>query len=137
MSVTPFNVMGSDLNVHDKDARWWSTPYEYHNKPFTGFSHVNLSGAGCPTSAFTVMPTSGTSFSNYKSYGSEYARKGTPWLLHQRSNQIWHPHRGDLPQFALASRFTFPKGESHILLNLGEGLTNESGATIRRVSDTS
>ena len=28
----PANVMGSDKNVYDKDARWWSTPYEYHNK---------------------------------------------------------------------------------------------------------
>ena len=27
MSVVPFNVMGSDLNKYDKDARWWSTPY--------------------------------------------------------------------------------------------------------------
>ncbi|MCD8072495.1 MAG: glycoside hydrolase family 92 protein, partial [Alistipes sp.] len=35
MSVTPFNVMGSDENVYDKDARWWSTPYEYHNVFFT------------------------------------------------------------------------------------------------------
>jgi hypothetical protein len=26
MSVTPFNVMGSDLNVYDKDNRWFSTP---------------------------------------------------------------------------------------------------------------
>ncbi len=34
------------------------------------------------------------------------------------------------------SRFTFPKGESHILLNLGEGLTNETGATVRIVNDT-
>ena len=34
------------------------------------------------------------------------------------------------------SRFTFPEGESHILLNLGEGLTNETGATVRFVSDT-
>ena len=34
------------------------------------------------------------------------------------------------------SRFTFPKGESHILLHLGEGLTNESGATVRFVNDT-
>ena len=33
------------------------------------------------------------------------------------------------------ARFTFPKGKSHILLNLGEGLTNESGAMLRRVSD--
>ncbi len=34
------------------------------------------------------------------------------------------------------SRFTFPKGKSHILLNLGEGLTNETGATVKIVSDT-
>ena len=27
MSVVPFNVMGSDLNVFDKDNRWWSAPY--------------------------------------------------------------------------------------------------------------
>ena len=27
MSVTPFNVMGSDLNAYDKDNRWLSTPY--------------------------------------------------------------------------------------------------------------
>lgn len=31
MSVVPFNVMGSSDNKYDKDARWWSTPYEYHN----------------------------------------------------------------------------------------------------------
>ena len=43
MSVVPFNVMGSEENVYDKDARWWSTPYEYHNKFFTGFAHGALS----------------------------------------------------------------------------------------------
>ena len=42
MSVVPFNVMGSEENVYDKDARWWSTPYEYHNKFFTGFAHGAL-----------------------------------------------------------------------------------------------
>ena len=35
-----------------------------------------------------------------------------------------------------AERYTFPGGRGHLLLNLGEGLTNESGATVRRVSDT-
>lgn len=44
MSVVPFNVMGSDLNEFDKDARWWSAPYEKNNKFFTGFAHVTLSG---------------------------------------------------------------------------------------------
>lgn len=49
MSCTPFNVMGSDLNPNDKDARWWSTPYEINNVFFTGYAHVNLSGVGCPS----------------------------------------------------------------------------------------
>ena len=31
MSVVPFNVMGSADNKYDKDARWWSTPYDYTN----------------------------------------------------------------------------------------------------------
>jgi putative alpha-1,2-mannosidase len=34
------------------------------------------------------------------------------------------------------SRFVFPKGQGNILLNLGEGLTNETGATVRVVNDT-
>ena len=38
------------------------------------------------------------------------------------------------PRTSMA-RFTFPAGQSNILLNLGEGLTNESGATVRFVND--
>lgn len=60
MSVVPFNVMGSADNKYDKDARWWSTPYEYHNCFFTGYSHVNLSGVGCPElGSLLLMPTTG------------------------------------------------------------------------------
>lgn len=72
MCVTPFNVMGSDLNTYDKDSRWWSTPYEYHNKYFTGYSHVNLSGVGCPDlGALLVMPTTGALEVDYTLYGSD------------------------------------------------------------------
>ena len=58
MSVTPFNVMGSDLNTWDKDSRWWSTPYVAENCYLTGFAHVNLSGVGCPElgSLLTMPP---------------------------------------------------------------------------------
>ena len=60
MSVVPFNVMGSDKNLYDKDARWRSTPYEYHNKFFTGMAHGALSGVGCPElGALLTMPTCG------------------------------------------------------------------------------
>ena len=73
MSVVPFNVMGSDLNPNDKDARWWSAPYEYHNKFFTGFAHVTLSGVGCPElGSLLTMPTAGKLDVDYHHYGSEY-----------------------------------------------------------------
>lgn len=138
MSVVPFNVMGSDLNKYDKDARWWSTPYEYHNVYFTGFSHVNLSGVGCPeVGSLLLMPTTGKLDVDYKNYGSTYDKE----VAHPGyySN---HLTKYDIktevtatPRTAIA-RFTFPKGESHVLLNLGEGLTNETGAMVRKVSDT-
>ena len=80
MSVVPFNVMGSDLNQYDKDKRWWSAPYEYSNKYFTGFAHVTLSGVGCPElGTLLTMPTSGKLDVDYHSYGSEYTdEKATP-----------------------------------------------------------
>ena len=72
MSVVPFNVMGSDLNQYDKDARWWSAPYEYHNKYLTGFAHVTLSGVGCPElGTLLTMPTRGKLSVDYHEYGSE------------------------------------------------------------------
>ena len=71
MSVTPFNVMGSETNRFDKDSRWWSTPYSSDNSFFTGFSHVNLSGVGCPeVGIILTMPTTGEVNPDYHIYGS-------------------------------------------------------------------
>ena len=71
--ATPFNVMGSEDNKYDKDKQWWSTPYEVNNKYLTGFSHVNLSGVGCPDlGSLLLMPTSGELNVKYTQYGSEY-----------------------------------------------------------------
>lgn len=138
MSVTPFNVMGSPDNRYDKDARWWSTPYEYHNSFFTGFSHVNLSGVGCPElGSLLLMPTTGELEVDYHLYGSEYTHeKATPGyygnhlLKYNIDTEVSATLRTSI------ARFTYPGGKSHVLLNLGEGLTNESGATIRQVNAT-
>ena len=138
MSVVPFNVMGSANNKFDKDARWWSTPYEYHNVYFTGYSHVNLSGVGCPDlGSLLLMPTTGKLEVDYKAYGSP--------MMMQKASPGYYTNflpRYDVrtevtatPRTSMA-RFWFPKGKSNILLNLGEGLTNESGAMVRRVSET-
>lgn len=138
MSVVPFNVMGSEDNKYDKDARWWSTPYEYYNTFFTGYSHVNLSGVGCPDlGSLLLMPTTGNLTVDYKEYGSEYDNESAkPGYYTNRLTKYNITTEVSATKRTSIARFTFPQGESHILLNLGEGLTNESGASIKRVSET-
>jgi predicted alpha-1,2-mannosidase len=137
VSLTPFNVSGSDINTYDKDARWWSTPYSWDNTFLTGFSHVNLSGVGCPDlGVIILMPTTGDVKADHKEYGSIM------------KNQVSIPgyYTTDLEKYGIKaelsstkrtgiSRYTFPEGKSNILLNLGLGLTNESGAKVRIVSN--
>ncbi|NDV59991.1 GH92 family glycosyl hydrolase [Bacteroides sp. 519] len=138
MSVVPFNVMGSKDNKYDKDARWWSTPYEINNSYFTGFAHVNLSGVGCPElGSLLLMPTTGELNVDYTTYGSRYKEEqASPGYYSNYLTQYNVKCEVSATPRTGITRFTFPKGESHILLNLGEGLTNESGAYLRKVSET-
>lgn len=138
MSVVPFNVMGSEENQFDKDTRWWSTPYDYTNTYFTGFSHVNLSGVGCPDmGSLLLMATTGRLDVNYRNYGSKYTdESASPGYYTNRLTKYNILTEATTTLRTGITRFTFPEGESHILLNLGEGLTNETGAMIRRVSET-
>ena len=137
MSVTPFNVMGVPEGDKDKDKQWWSTPYEFNNKYLTGFAHVNLSGVGCPElGSLLLMPTTGKLDVDYHNYGSFYqgetANPGYYTNILDKYNVKCELTA--TPRTSMA-RFTFPAGQSNILLNLGEGLTNESGATVRFVND--
>ena len=138
MSVVPFNVMGSDLNVYDKDARWWSTPYVHENKYFTGFAHVTLSGVGCPEmGSLLLMPTQGKLDVDYRHYGSEYRNeKATPGYYSNELTKYGIKCEVTATDRSSIERFTFKKGEAHLLMNVGDGLTNEVGGSIRRVSDT-
>lgn len=138
MSAVPFNVMGSDLNVFDKDSRWWSTPYEYNNKFFTGYAHVALSGVGCPeASSLLVMPTSGELNVDYYSYGSEYSNEvASPGYYSNTLTKYNIKTEVTTTTRSACERYTFPAGKGNIILNLGQGLTNECGAMVRKVSDT-
>lgn len=138
MSVVPFNVMGSSDNVYDKDARWWSTPYEFNNKFFTGYAHVALSGVGCPElGSLLTMATTGDLEPDYHKYGSAYTEEtATPGYYGNRLTKYDIVTEVTATKRSSAERYTFPGGRGNILINLGEGLTNESGATVRRVSPT-
>lgn len=138
MSVTPFNVMGSDTNTYDKDARWWSTPYDVTNKFFTGFSHVNLSGVGCPEmGSLLLTATTGPLEVDYHKYGTPYHNEmAEPGYYSVTLDNSGVVAEATATERVGVTRFTFPAGgEGNILLNLGEGLTNESGATVRRVGE--
>lgn len=138
MSVVPFNVMGSEENKYDKDARWWSTPYTSENCFFTGYAHTSLSGVGCPDMAsLLLMPTTGELNVKYREYGSKYTDEvASPGYYSNILTKYGIKTEVSATKRTGISRFTFPAGQANILLNLGEGLTNETGASVRFVSDT-
>jgi predicted alpha-1,2-mannosidase len=113
-------------------------PYEYNNKYFTGFAHVTLSGVGCPElGTLLTMPTTGKLDVDYRHYGTEYSNEqATPGYYAVSLKKYGIRCEVSATTRSSAERFTFPKGEGHILLNLGNGLTNEVGGMVRRVSDT-
>lgn len=140
MSVTPFNVMGGDsLNRYDKDRQWWSTPFCSDNRYCTGFSHVNLSGVGCPDmSSFLLMATEGELQPDYRQYGSTLSETvATPGYLATTLDKYQIRSEFTVTERTALARFSYRrKGRANILLNLGEGLTNESGATIHFINDS-
>ena len=136
VSVTPFNVTGSTDNTFDKDQRWWSTPYVHENNFLTGFSHVNLSGVGCPElGVIMVMPTTGEVIAEPAKYGSKQDQQtATPGYYSTRLDKYNVVAEVTASQRAGLSKFTFPSGQANILINLGTGLTNETGATLRIIN---
>lgn len=137
VSVVPFNVTGSKENTWDKDKRWWSTPYAWENDYFTGYSHVNLSGVGCPDlGVILVMPTTGDLTANLKEYGSKVRdQKASPGYYSNSLIKYDILTEVTATQRAGLSKFTFPEGKSNILIDLGNGLTNETGGAIRIVNN--
>lgn len=137
MSVVPFNVMGAVEGNRDKDSRWWSTPYEHNNVFFTGYAHVNLSGVGCPElGSLLLIPTTGELEVDYMKYGSHYTdEQASPGYYSNILTKYGIKTEVTATPRTGRARFTFPEGKGNILLNLGEGLTNESGATVRFVND--
>lgn len=138
MSVSPFNVTGSDLNTFDKDARWWSTPYDAVNSYLTGFSHVNLSGVGCPElGSLITVATTGPLDVDYHNYGTTYSSESaSPGYYSVKFDKYDILAEVTSTLRTSIEKYTFPGGQGNILINLGVGLTNETGACITRISDT-
>ncbi len=137
-NVSPFNVAGPQNLPFEKDSRWWSTPYTSDNGFLTGFSHVNLSGVGCPElGVILAMPTTGEVETDHEKYGSTYtAEKASPGYYTAQLDKYGIKVETTATTRTGVSRYSFPAGDANILLNLGLGLTNEQGAQIQVVSPT-
>ncbi|ELR72146.1 Alpha-1,2-mannosidase [Fulvivirga imtechensis AK7] len=139
-SVSPFNVAykKGDGNVFEKDSEWHSRTYVHENNFLTGYSHVNLSGVGCPDlGSILLMPTTGKLELDPEKYGSTYRlEQASPGYYSNHLTKYNIKTEVSATMRTGISRYTFPAGESHILLNLGLGLTNETGAALKIVSHT-
>ncbi|GAL64299.1 alpha-1,2-mannosidase [Algibacter lectus] len=137
VSISPFNVAGTQ-NTLEKDSRWLSNPYVNENTFLTGYSHVNLSGVGCPDlGVILLMPTTGDVETNHLKYGSTYTNETAKAGYYSNVLTKYNIKVETTTTTRTGiSRYTFPKGQSNILLNLGLGLTNEEGAAIKIVSPT-
>lgn len=135
VSVSPFNVAGTQ-NTLEKDSRWLSNPYVHENNFLTGFSHVNLSGVGCPDlGVILTMPTTGNLETDHLKYGSTYDNEVAKAGFYSTTLKKYKVKiETTATSRAGVSRYSFPEGKSNILLNLGLGLTNEQGASIKIVS---
>ena len=138
VSISPFNVAGSKNLPLEKDSQWLSTPYVHENTFLTGFSQVNLSGVGCPDlGVILLMPTTGQVETNHLKYGSTYSNEVAKAGYYSSTIDKYNVKSEFTTSTRVGvSRFTFPKGQSNILLNLGLGLTNEEGSMVKVISPT-
>lgn len=135
-NVSPFNVAGPQNLPLEKDSRWLSTPYIHENTFLTGFSHVNLSGVGCPDlGVILAMPTTGDVETNHLNYGSTYSKESASVGYYTNTLDKYNIKvEATATTRVGVSKYHFPAGKSNILLNLGLGLTNEEGAMVKVVS---
>lgn len=138
-SVVPFNVAyGQEKgNKFDKDASWHSRPYVHENNFLTGFSHVNLSGVGCPElGAILTMPTTGGLKLNPADYGSTYKNEqASPGYYSAELDKYKTKVEVSSTIRTGLSKYTFPAGQANVIVNLGLALTNETGGMVKVVSD--
>ncbi len=83
------------------------------------------------------MPTTGTVETNHLEYGSTYSNEIAKTAYYSVDIDKYKVKAEFTASKRVGvSKFTFPKGQSNILLNLGLGLTNEEGAMVKVVSST-
>ncbi|HRN54913.1 MAG TPA: GH92 family glycosyl hydrolase [Agriterribacter sp.] len=132
MSLSPFNSYDTVKGTTG------ASPY-YHDRTYiSGFTHLNMSGVGCGDMGIAcIMPTTGTLTLHQPRNCSEYENEVTsPGFYSVNLTRFNVNAELTATERTGLSRFTFPEGQSNILINLGIGLSQTRGGVIKKASPT-
>ena len=93
----------------------------HENQFLTGFSHVNMSGVGCPELGVIItMPTTGDLETDHIKYGTTYSEETAEAGYYAvQLDKYKVKAEATASTRAGVSRYSFPAGKSNVLLNLG------------------
>lgn len=139
-AIVPWGMVSvSPINVDLRTPGQYTTGYLFGNDKFFGFSHVNLSGVGCPDmGSIVLMPvvgngkldltSLGTNYRNEQAEAGYYAVEVGPSYIKSEATATM---RSGMMRFSFQ-----PDSEPRLLLDLERGLSRYKGAVISVVNDT-
>jgi len=131
VSVNPFTTEANGGN-HSATSYTKDAPF------INGFSHVGLSGVGCPDmGSIILMPSMGAPTNNVDSIKSAYINEiatagyySVELTKHAIKTELSATLRSGI------SQYTFIKaGKANVLLDLSRSLSNYRGASIKKIND--
>ena len=138
VSVCPFNAYDTAIMKNIRNHSRFQSPYFKDRTHIAGFSHVNLSGVGCPElGAVLLMPTTGPVQTRVDQYFSPYSQEeASPGYYSTYLTRYGIKAAMSATERTGISRYTFPAGTSNILINLGLAQTNQYGSAVKLISKT-
>lgn len=135
--IIPHNINGA----YQKDAYRYCAGYQYEDSTIVGFSHTHLNGTGhSDLGDILIMPTvgklklvPGTSTergSGYRSHFSHSTEKATPGYYSAFLDDYGIKAEMTATERTGVHRYTFPKGEAHLVVDLVQGIYNYDGKVL-------
>ncbi len=135
--IIPHNINGA----YQKDAYRYCAGYQYEDSTIVGFSHTHLNGTGhSDLGDILIMPTvgklklvPGTSTergSGYRSHFSHKTEKASPGYYSAFLDDYGIKAEMTATERTGVHRYTFPKGEAHLVVDLVQGIYNYDGKVL-------
>ena len=135
--LVPHNING----VYQKDAYRYCAGYQYEDSTIVGFSHTHLNGTGhADLGDILIMPTTGklklipgtatVRGSGYRSHFSHSTEQASPGYYSAMLEDYGIKAEMTATERTGVHRYTFPKGEAHVIIDLVQGIYNYDGKVI-------